>query len=131
MKTVVLWFGLLALAPSLTAQDRSSDDTYRYSLPDRNPDWGYERRPRDGRFSCGSCARGRCSEFEWREARRCEERRRDIEKKEAEWRAEARKRRIDFENDMTKREREFRRREQERWEKHQREIARWWGDTRH
>ncbi len=128
MKTVTLLFGLLALAPSLSAQDRYSDDNYRYSLPDRNPDWGYERRPRDGRQSCGSCARGRCSEIEWRDARRCEDRRRDIEKKEAEWRAEARKRRIDFENDMTKREREFRRREQERWEKHQREAARRWGE---
>jgi hypothetical protein len=126
MKTATLLFGLLALAPSLNAQDRSTDDKYRYSMPDRDADRRYDRGRRDLRISCGSCSRGRCSESEWREARRCEDRHRDVEKKEAEWRAEARKRRIDFENDMTRREREFRRREQERWEKHQREMARYW-----
>ncbi len=131
MKAVSLLFGLLTLVPTLHAQDRTAGDNYRYSYPDRSPDRGYERRPREARSYCESCSRGRCSEQEWRETRRCEERSRDIEKKEAEWRSDARKRRIDFENDMTKREREFRRREQERWEKHQREITRRWGDVRH
>ena len=123
MKTMTLLFGLLAVAPSVRAQDRSPD------YDSRNAPW-YDRRSPDVRFSCGSCSRGRCSESEWRDIRRCEDRGRDIEKKEAEWRADARKRRIDFESDMAKREREFRKREQERWEKHQREIARWWGDAR-
>ena len=123
MKTMTLLFGLLAVAPSVRAQDRSPDSDYRNAPR-------YDRRAPDVRSSCGSCSRGRCSESEWREIRRCEDRGRDIDKKEAEWRADARKRRIDFESDMAKREREFRKREQERWEKHQREIARWWGDTR-
>lgn len=115
MKTAALLFGLLAAAPSVSAQGRSND---------------YDRRAVDARASCGSCSRGRCSEDEWRDIRRCEDRSRDIEKKEAEWRADARKRRIDFENDMAHREREFKKREQERWDKHQREIARRWGDAR-
>lgn len=117
MKTATLVFGLLAVAPSLGAQDRP-----------RSTD--YDRPTSDVRRSCGSCSRGRCSEGEWREIRRCEDRSRDIERKEAEWRAEARKRRIDFENEMAHREREFKQREQERWDKHQREIARRWGDAR-
>ena len=117
MKTATLLFGLLAVAPSLGAQDRPRSTEYGWPTS-------------DVRRSCNSCSRGRCSEGEWRETRRCEDRGREIERKEAEWRADARKRRIDFESDMAKRERDFRKREQERWEKHQREIARRWGDTR-
>lgn len=120
MKTATLLIGLLATAASVSAQDRPRD----YGRGDDG------RRTPDIRAYCGSCSGGRCSENEWREIRRCEDRSRDIEKKEAEWRAEARKRRIDFENDMAHREREFKKREQERWEKHQREIARRWGDAR-
>ncbi len=107
MKTATLLFGLLAVVPSLNAQDRP-----------RSAD--YDRPTSDVRTSCGS----------WRDTRRCEDRGREIERKEAAWRADARKRRIDFERDMAKRERDFRQREQERWEKHQREIARRWGDAR-
>ncbi len=117
MKIVTVWLGLLAAAASLQAQDRPTDQDYRY-------DRGSERRALDVRAYCRS-------EREWRDIRRCEDRGREIERKEAEWRAEARKRRIDFENELANRERDFRKREQERWEKHQREIARRWGDLRH
>ena len=124
MKSVTVLFGLLAAVASLNAQDRPTDQNYRYER-------GTERRPLNARAYCGSCSRGRCSEREWKEIRHCEDRGREIEKKEAEWRADARKRRIDFENELPNRERDFRNREQERWEKHQREIARRWGDVRH
>ena len=77
MKIVTVWLGLLAAAASLQAQDRPTDRDYRH-------DRGSERRALDVRAYCGSCSRGRCSEREWRDIRRCEDRGREIERKEAE-----------------------------------------------
>jgi hypothetical protein len=78
------------------------------------------------RPACGSCRGVRCSDREWREVERCRDRVAELERKEAEWRRDARRREQEFERDMARREREFREKELRRWRDHQRKMAEHW-----
>jgi len=127
VKNLAALFVSLALAGSVAAQDRHAgrsdpdEPQFRYAPEDR-PGRGFDRRMPDFRT--------RCVGLDRRDARRCEDRVREVERRNIKWRAEARKRRADFEDEMARRERDWRHRERERWERHQREIDRWLRDAR-
>jgi hypothetical protein len=148
MRPRLLLLGLaVLLSTGLSAQSRTperprprQDDTrryddgpvvrYRYSDDGRDDELDAYRRW-SPRIACGQCPGGRCDDREWRALERCGRDALEIERREREWRREARGREARFEQEMAKREQEFRRKELERWRKHQRDMAKRWRELDH
>lgn len=109
----------------LEYRSRPDDGPYlrfRYADEDRHAEVLAYRRGIP-RVRCGTCVGGRCGDREWRVIERCEAKAAELERRDAEWRREARKREAEFEREMARREREFREKELRRWREHQRKMA--------
>lgn len=89
-------------------------------------------RPPTSLAVCGRCGSGwGCDEREWKKVRKCEAKVRELERREAEWERDSRKRQARFEEDMRRRELEWVRQERERRRDHERDMANRWDELRH
>ena len=137
MRASLLLLGLLLLPPAgISAQvpeprrarpDRGAIDDRQSPRAEDGPSfryrYGVDQDDRDLLAFRRWTPRIRCDSRDWRAAEQCERKVREIERREAEWRRDARRREEKFERDMARREREFRQKELERWRKHQRDLA--------